>query len=159
MVMRHLSDQQIQNYLDREPSQKRAEIERHLSACPACRNQLAAYKRLYRELGDETGFMLSANFADAVIARVERGSEKKFHLLETVLLILAVIVSLGAALYFTDLGNMFLNLFRSGSAGVGHVFENLPILKGSNVHILVFAALILTAIGLLDKMIFQIRHR
>lgn len=157
--MRHLNDQQIQDYLDREPGLNRAEIERHLSDCPACRNQLAAYKRLYKGLGDETGFMLSANFADAVIARVERGSEKKFHLLETGLLILGAITAVVTALYFSDIGTIFKNLFRSSSSGLANVFEKLPILQGGNLHILVFAAIILTAIGLLDKMIFQIRHR
>jgi hypothetical protein len=157
--MRHLNDQQIQNYLDRAPSLNRVEIERHLNDCPVCRNQLAVYKRLYQGLGDETGFLLSANFTDAVVDRLERGSEKKFHLLETGLLILGVITTVVTALYFSDIGSLFLNLFRSGSSGIAAVFENLPILQGSNLHILAFAAVILTVIGLLDKMIFQIRHR
>lgn len=157
--MRHLSDQQIQDYLDRDPALDRPEVERHLSACATCRGSMAAYRQLYKGLGDETGFMLSANFADAVVARLEDGSEKKINVLEIGLLILGVICSLGAALYFSDIGKVFVDLFQQGSAGISRLAESVPILKSGHIYVLLFAAFILTAIGFLDKMLFQFRHR
>ncbi len=157
--MKHLSDAELQAYLDREASISREEMEAHLHACAHCRSNLAAYRRLYGGLKDETGFLLSANFADAVAARIEKRGERKADLLELSLIVTALISGLAAVLYFFDPGAVFKNLLQQGVAGISGLMRGIPLLQGSSLHILLFTAAILALVGILDKMIFQFRQR
>lgn len=157
--MKHLSDAELQAYLDRDPSLSRAEIETHLHACAHCRANLAAYRRLYGGLKDETGFLLSANFADAVAAKIAKQGERKADLLELGLIAAALISGMFGILYFFDPGIFFKNLLQQGIARVSGALHNIPLLQGSSLHILLFTAAILALVGILDKMIFQFRQR
>lgn len=157
--MKHLSDAELQAYLDRDPAQLREETEAHLHACAHCRANLAAYRRLYGGLKDETGFLLSANFADAVATKIAKRGDRKADFLEIGLIVAALISGVAAVLYFFEPGDVFKTLLQQGIAGISDLMRSIPLLQGSSLHILLFTAAILALVGILDKMIFQFRQR
>lgn len=157
--MKHLNDAELQAYLDRDPFLSREEAEAHLRACAHCRSNLAAYRRLYGGLKDETGFMLSANFADAVAAKIANRGDRKADLLEIGLIVAALVAGMVAVLYFFDPGVFFKNLLQQGIAGVSGALRSIPLLQSSSLPILLFTAVILALVGVLDKLIFQFRQR
>jgi hypothetical protein len=156
--MNHLSDKEIQKYLDKDNNLNRTEIEKHLKACNSCQKNLTVYKQLYAGLADEAGFMLSADFAESVVSRIRKSQEKSYNFLENILLGIAGLFSVGLLFYFTNLGNMLLNIFQKNSAEVQPFIEGVGNIFGSNLIIIVFAVVLLILFGLADKLILQTKH-
>ena len=168
MPLRHLTDDEIQDYLDGSLSQQNALlVQRHLEACPICREALKQYQGLYVGLGVDKGFDLSKGFAKSVIKRLpaEGKTESRFNFVNIFLTILGVIVSAGVTLYYVDLrplgrafSNIFVPQYEFGSGLVAFI-ENLLIGLNGNVGLLIFAVLTLVIIGALDRFIFQPKFR
>jgi hypothetical protein len=66
MKDRHLSDEQLQDFLDGNLSADHP-LSAHLHACPRCREALAAYKTVYAGLTEDPGFELAPDFAESVM--------------------------------------------------------------------------------------------
>lgn len=156
--MNHLSDEEIQKYLDKDSGLNRADIEKHLKTCNSCRTNFIAYKQLYTNLEDETGFMLSANFSESVVSRIKKSKEKTSNFFEGMLLTIAGLFSIGLVFYFTNLGNVLLNIFQKNSAEVKPIIEGIGNIFGSNLILILFAVIILILFGLADKLILQTKH-
>lgn len=157
--MRHISDQDLQHYVDGDKSVNRLEIEDHLRICNFCQVNLSAYKQLFSGLKNEAGFMLSANFADAVVSRVEGKSDAKFDLFEIGFVIISALIGLGLLVYFTDLGANISNILAAANTGLSSTVKEIPFLSSGKIQLFAFAALIITLFGFLDKIILQMRHR
>lgn len=157
--MNHLTDDDIQKYLDKESGQDRAEIEKHLKSCEGCRQNHLLYKKLYTGLADETGFMLSANFSESVVSRVKKSKEKSSDFFESVLLAIAGLFSLGLIFYFTNLSEALLNIFRKNAQELEPFLKGIGSILGGNLTILIFAIAIIILFGIADKVIFQVKHR
>ncbi|MCB0261083.1 MAG: hypothetical protein KDH97_14080 [Calditrichaeota bacterium] len=156
----HLSEAQLQAYLDKDAALDRKWADKHLGNCPHCRQALSTYKQLYRGLADEAGFMLSANFVNSVTARVEAEKNYRFDHLENGLMVLLGLVALASILVFTDWSSALMEYFRSGSISLVPSFvKDLPLLSEGRWHLVLFALLALSAVGLVDKMLVQMRHR
>ena len=69
--MTHLSEEQLNEYLDNE-SQDRARIELHLSSCNECTSRLTVLQTLFAELDSLPELALSHDLAAAVMQRVGR---------------------------------------------------------------------------------------
>ena len=157
--MNHLSDEDIQKYLDKDGSLNRTEIEKHLKSCVSCQQNLTAYKQLYTGLANEMGFMLSANFAELVISRIKKSREKSYDFLESLLLAIAGLFSGGLLFYFTNLDKVLLNIFQKNTTEIKPFIEGIGNIFGSNLILILFAVIILILFGLADKFILQIKHR
>ncbi len=74
-------DDAILQYIDGSlTASEVAALEEHLNGCPACRESLAAYRELYRELAADPAPALPAGFAAAVMAAlpaVDFGRERQ----------------------------------------------------------------------------------
>lgn len=152
-----LTDDEIQAYLDGDPSVNRAEVERKLRSSGEARYRMAVYRRLYSGLEDDTGFMLSADFSDAVLTRLKGGHGSKFSLLETGMLVIAVVLGIGSTLYFTSLRGFFITLFENQVTGLTSLVQSMPILSKGGLHLFLYGLIILLVIGFLDKMFLQFR--
>ena len=65
--MRHLGDDQLQDYLDGNfTSADRALVRAHIISCSSCRLRLQRYEALYHGLGEDSGYELSEGFAARV---------------------------------------------------------------------------------------------
>ena len=165
--MKHLTDEEIQNYLDRNLSREIALLtERHLETCPLCREAVKQYQGVYAGLDEEEGFELSKGFAKSVVKMLPPQGETKspFDLLNFFLMILGVIVAAGVTIRYVDLrplGRAFSHVLPGPELGSGVVafVEDLLIGLNGNLGLLILGVLTLLIIGGLDRLLLQPRHR
>ena len=75
MAVKHLTDAEIQDYLDGNLKQEHVFIvTQHLEACELCQKELHQYKILYSELKSDIDINLSPNFANTVSAKLRKES-------------------------------------------------------------------------------------
>ncbi len=167
MQLKHLTDEEIQNYLDGNLSREIALLtERHLETCALCREAVKQYQGVYAGLDEEKGFDLSKGFAKSVVKMLPPQGETKspFDLLNVFLMILGVIVAAGVTLYYVDLrplGRAFSHVLPGPELGSGVVafVEDLLIGLNGNLGLLILGVLTLLIIGGLDRLLLQPRHR
>ena len=167
MQLKHLTDEEIQDFLDGNLSREIAlATERHLETCPLCREAVKHYQSIYSGLGREEGFKLSKGFAKSVVKILPPQGETKspFGLLNACLTILAVIVAAGVTISYVDLrplGSALSHLLpgpRLGSGAIGFVEDILIGLNG-NLGFLILGVLTLVIIGGLDRFLLQPKHK
>jgi anti-sigma factor RsiW len=167
MQLKHLSDEEIQDYLDGNLSEETAlRAKGHLQVCQRCREALKQYESLYVGLQGEKGFELSKGFAQAVLRRLpaEGEAESRFSFVNTLLVVLGIIISLGATLYYVDLrplGRAFSHLLPKSQVGLEllDLIEGILLGLNGNLGLLVIAVLALLIMGVLDRIIFQPKYR
>lgn len=157
--MNHLTDEDIQKYLDRDSALNKAEVDRHLKDCDHCRQNYLLYKKIYAGLADETGFLLSADFSESVVSRIRKKREKTYSFFEGILLTIAGLFSVGLLLYFTNLRHVLMSIFKKNVQEVEPFFKGIGDIFGGNLTIFIFAIIIIILFGVADKLIFQIKHR
>jgi anti-sigma factor RsiW len=67
MGNRHLTDDEIQEYLDTRSSELTDRVEKHAASCDRCGSMLQHYVNLYSGLDDDSDFDLSVDFTKNVI--------------------------------------------------------------------------------------------
>jgi len=167
MQLKHLTDLEIQDFLDGNLSREIALVtERHLETCPLCRQAVKQYQSVYAGLDQDKGFELSKGFAKSVVKMLPAQGEAKspFGLLTVFLMILGAIVAAGVTVRYVDLrplGSALSHLLpgpRLGSGAVAFV-EDLLISLNGNLGLLILGVLTLVIIGGLDRFLFQPRYR
>jgi predicted anti-sigma-YlaC factor YlaD len=78
MTDRHVRDEEIQTFLDGTAADAEV-IEGHLETCPQCRDAVETYRRLYAGLAAAEPAVLSADFADRVMARLPEPAAAGFR--------------------------------------------------------------------------------
>ncbi|MCK4403570.1 MAG: hypothetical protein KAW02_00645 [candidate division Zixibacteria bacterium] len=167
MPLKHLTDEEIQDYLDGNLSQQKTLLaERHLETCPLCQETLKQYQSLYVGLKNDKGFDLSKSFAKSVIKRLpaEGEAESRFNFVNIFLTILGIIITAGVTLYYVDLRPLvkaFSHVLPGPELGSGLVafIKNLLVGLNGNIGFLIFALLTLVIIGALDHFVFQPKYR
>jgi len=167
MSLKHLTDDEIQDYLDGNLSRQDALlIERHLEICPLCQEALTQYQGLYVGLKNDKGFDLSKNFAKSVIKRLpaEGETESHFNYLNIFLTILGIIVTLGVTLSYVDLrplGKAFAHVLPGQEFGSSLLVfaESLLTNLNGNAGFLIIVLLTLLLIAALDRFIIQPKYR
>jgi len=165
MGLEHLTDEQIQDYIDGNLTDNLAEIEQHLESCQTCRNELAKYKVLTNALSEDIGFELSPDFASNVVSSVqEEGAEKFLYKISHVIMWVAgIMAGLALLIRFTDFEKAFVGFAQLGEQGKGitetisSAFSNLFANSGMNLHLIGMAALVLVGIFLVDRLIARAR--
>lgn len=164
MALKHLTDAQIQEYLDGNVS-KNSWIADHLKSCGDCEAQIDEYSSLYSALEVEEKVGLSANFADGVVAKltVQASATPGFQIWQIFLAVLGFGVGL-AAVYliginwvgklFTGLGE-FGKIFSGTLAIISNYFAGINL----NFGLLGLAAFALVFMVFLDHFVFQPKQR
>ena len=75
--MRHLSDNEIQSYLQSDRSDKWKLVEAHLSNCSDCRNQLLLYEKLGKMVLFTSSKPTPKTFKRTVMRRIKRMQRQK----------------------------------------------------------------------------------
>jgi len=168
MSLRHLTDEEIQEYLDENLSPENELLfDTHLEICPHCQESLKQYQSLYVGLANDKGLNLSKNFTESVVSRfpVEAEVKSYFNYANVFLTILGISIAVGVTFYYVDLkplGRAFLNIilpqYEFGSAFVASAKSFLVGLNG-NLSLLAFAGLTLLIIAALDRALVQPRYR
>ena len=118
--MKHLSDEEIQAYLDREAGAERASIAAstagHLRECPACQGAIDEYRKLYLALEDESSFALEMDVAARALSKVKprERQERERDLVDTFAGALGIMSALGVAVWvYVRLGGVVPDLGQS----------------------------------------------
>jgi hypothetical protein len=114
--MNHLSEEQLNEYLDNE-SAEQVQIESHLSSCSECAARLASLQALFSELDSLSEQTLSRDLASSVVQRVSRSGvlPKWLTLTLVVQAALALVSLLAATPLIIEFINQTLPAFRGPS--------------------------------------------
>jgi len=166
MATTHLTDDQIQNYLDGNLSQEQVSILKgHIQTCQMCQSELEQYQSLYSELEEDVSFDLSPDFSNIVMKSIQIEAKKVFfaRLWNVLLPIIGIAVGIGAMIYYVDFKS-FVKIFTDSmnpsryfdSAVLSNLNEILAKLN-VNLNLIVFAGLSLLVVILIDHLIS--RHK
>jgi hypothetical protein len=167
MQLEHLTDEEIQDYLDGNLSPEMAtSIQKHLESCGLCREAVKQYQSVYAGLDREEGFELSKGFSKSVVKMLpaEGKAKSSFDILNIFLTISAVIVAAGVTIRYVDLrplGRILSHVLPGPQLGSGIVVFIEDLLTGlnGNLGLLILGVLTLVIIGGLDRFLLQPKHR
>ncbi|MFQ5823129.1 MAG: anti-sigma factor family protein [bacterium] len=168
MALRHVTDEEIQEYLDGKLSMENRWIPTHLENCEFCKKQLSQYQNLYVALNREINFSLSPNFSESVIARIHKDFAVTFKIRvwHIVLSAFGLMIGAGTALYFIELKPLLERFILLGRAVQKYfnleVFLNIKnYFLGLNINLslLGFAIIILLVMSAIDHFIIQSKHK
>ncbi len=167
MAIRHLTDEEIQDYIDGNLSTESRSVHTHLRRCQLCQKALAEYQSLYLGLKDDKGFKFSSNFAKSVISKLpqEPATKSHFKYAEIFLVTMGLVVAGFAAFYFVDLkplGETIARILLPQFHFISESFLSMRSLLTQlniNISLLVFSGLTLLIIGALDHILFHPRRK
>ena len=70
MAIRHLTDTEFQDYLDKDFHGNNIYSHNHLNECKLCRQELHQYRLLYSGLKEDNGYNLNPGFSETVLTRI-----------------------------------------------------------------------------------------
>jgi len=125
--MKHLTEEQIQAFLDGSSDQDSKSLALHLYFCPDCRRTYEEYQKLYMGLAKAEIPDLPASFAEKVMSRIDsvNPEPEKTSLWIPVFALANIAAGLAAIIYFIDFS--FLSDF---SAFFGQEGSHLRIIIG-----------------------------
>ena len=167
MPIEHLTDEDIQRYLDGTISAENDEIRRHLEICQTCQDALEMYQQVYTGLTDDRDLLLPGDFARRVtkeLATQERvgwspgiaGIAAAGAGLALSVVVLYLLVGWQPILAF------FSNLSLSGPAFLktfaGAIADQLAYLNGG-LTIIVSGGIVVFFYGVVDRLLkAKVRH-
>ncbi len=164
MSIMHLSEKNIQEYLDTKLNKEK--VEAHIINCKKCSSLLAEYELFYSELSVDTTPQLPVNFVSQTMDMVRQES---IAIESNKGLYLYSIVSFIGALFFLNYYTGFnLNIFQFELTFINNMFADWSIFdalaryyqtSASLVNVLLFAGLILLFFALVDSVLSRKRLR
>ena len=102
--MRHLTDDEIQAYMDGSAPTLDPDLKTHLETCRLCQDALRQYRMLYEGLADDTVYEIPPDLAQTVVSRLglEPSSRRAAFPADVVLVAGAIIAAVAVALNFLD---------------------------------------------------------
>jgi len=166
MATAHVTDQQIQDYMDGMlPYDQAAILEGHIQSCQKCQTELAHYQGLYAGLKDDAAFALSPGFSNAMIKAVRAEAKQAWlaRLWNLLLPVLGIAVGIGVMVIYVDF-KPFIKAFED-SLNPARYFDNAVLTSltdvlsklNVNLNLIVFAGLSLLVVILIDQLLS--RHK
>ena len=159
--MRHPSDDDLQEYLDKGPVGSFENIEKHLESCPACKENLARYKSLIVALANDPDISLSTHFEKDVLQRLQNESaQKSSSPFAKIMIILGAIVSVVGLSIFVDMKPFLKLLYQplldfwgriTSTSAVAHLGSDF----GAGYTLILSAILIFMLVALIDRFAFR----
>ncbi len=165
MELRHLTEEEIQDYLDDIPGSGYRFVEEHLRTCQLCQKALEGYKRLYAGLKTDKGFELCPDFTEKVFSKLSPvpASKSGLNYTEVFLVILGLAAGIFIPLYFmgwkhisqkiTAIIQPQINLIITSWGLAEKGLKNLNI----DMNLLLLTGLTLLIVYLLDYIFFRKR--
>ena len=162
MTKRHLTNEQIQDWLDGNLSPQ-SSVAQHLEDCPQCEAEVATFQELFRELNQPPDFSLSSEFAANVTQQIEAGDYRfSTQLWYWIMIIGGFMLGIAINVYYLGTETILAGLAKIGDAFVNFLisFESVKNAATSlniNQNLILVAAIVLVCTFLLDRFVFQ--HR
>jgi len=163
----HLTDEELQEILDRKHELAESDVNSHLDTCEVCQERLKLYENVYAELASDEGFHLSEDFSAKVADRVGLVPSEPF--LQKHLQLILGIASLAAlalaSILLFDISSIIGRLHDF--AGITSFFERMgqstlsaKLRSIDKIWSLVIPGIVvLFTIGLVDRVVRQQRKR
>ncbi len=168
MSLKHLNDEEIQEYLDGNlPAQDLTIIEEHLESCTVCQDSLKQYRYLYDGLVKDEGFELSKDFAKTVLSRIGAEAQTKphFNYIYALLAFLGAVIGVATIIRFVDLKTLgvaiyetILPRFEFITVFTDSVKNALLILNG-NADLVIISGLALAFLATVDRFVLKPKYR
>ncbi len=167
MATRHMTEEEIQAYLDKGQSSLDQVFDSHLSQCGECRARVSEYRQLYGALAEEPNAVLSPGFPDTVIARVaaedaKRVEQRRWNILYSTLGVLGLIA---ASAYFINWQPLIDSIRSALAPSLNRGSEALAELQSSaasadqnTLLLLLFVVVVIAIIAGADHLLFRGRH-
>ena len=153
----HLSEEQIQLYLDNQEIPNVKTVEKHLNECSDCRKRMEEYRQVYVALSSDPFPALPKEFSKQVVSRISGTSESKWQFFESGFIVAFFLIGAAVGLYFINplpfLSNSIGNFFNNIG---GYTTKFLPELNG-HIPILIVAVLIFLLVEVIDKKVIRSR--
>lgn len=165
MSLNHLTDRQIQLYLDGVRSDENSRVEEHVQQCEECRDLVQAYRAVYEEFQSEPGDIFSLAFEDKILKNLAPQMNRSFQFRRNMLLtagfIFGFLLPTGYVLtilfhsYFSRILNQtWLDIRTTYFIGL-NLLEKLHI----NIEYLIPAGIIILFFSLFEKIILLPKHK
>lgn len=120
--MKHLTDADIQTYLDGNLGDGVRTVEDHLHTCEMCRGHVEEYRALYAQLADDSALPVYRGLSDAVIVRaIPAGSWKeRSGFVDAILAAGGAVIAVVTFLLLSDLSPL-----TAGLTDLGHGIRQL----------------------------------
>jgi len=153
----HLTDEQIQAYLDKQENYDSKTTKDHLNVCMSCRRRVEEYGELYTALNTDLFTSLPKNFSEQVVSAVSDPQESRWRFFESGFIIAFFLFGIAASIYFVNPLPFLLNVANNIINNLGgYVTKYLPELNGS-LPIFVVAIVILLLVEVIDKKVLRSR--
>jgi hypothetical protein len=169
--MKHLADDQIQNYLDGGlPKGAKAAAELHLENCRSCQMEMKRYKALLKTLRNEDEFHLPAQFSAVVVSKIKKealGSVQK-RLWQIFMALCGIIIVINTTLYYYNIKPIiekvknfnlsfdFLQQYITPFKTFLSAFQNH---QKIDYHLMIVVAVIMLILALIDRFIFRSKNK
>jgi len=163
MNEKHLSDDQLQDYLDGNITITNS-FKAHLESCSRCQEALAAYQSLYAMLKEAPKAFLSESFADRTLAQLPDSTSRRF-VLDRILPVIFVSITVITAFYFLALSGWLTevpigrSLFDVAGFHISTLSHSSTAALSFDPLLLIFVTITLASVGLIDHLIAKRRHR
>jgi hypothetical protein len=167
MELRHITDEEIQDYLDGNIPEENKYIQEHLKACERCRKALLEYQSLYLGLKKDQGFELPASFPKTVISKLpeEEIARSRPKYFEFAFIILGILIAGFVSVQFINFRPL-LNIISGIQIPLSgfiytfiHSFEILLKTLNINTSLIIFSALTIIIIKVLDYIILHPKQK
>ena len=153
----HITEEQIQDYLDKQDSFDTTDIEKHLKICSSCQKNLAEYQELYAALKSDPYPDLPKDFSTRLLSAISDTQEDKKQLFESGSIMAFFLFGIAASLYFVNPLPFLTSIATNIMNNLGeYTSKFLPELNG-NTPIFIAAILIFLLVEIIDKKILKPR--
>jgi len=167
MEHKHLTDDEIQDFLDGNIPRGETDLRHHLERCEICTAALEQYKTVYVGLHKEPEFRLPKNFARSIVSKIspEHPIPSFFMSADIIPIVIGLVFALGAIFYFVDLKPVVEIIARISlpesafKATFLTPVKNLLATLNGNVGLLLFAGVALLFVAIVDHIIGKLRHQ
>lgn len=169
MELKHLSDNELQQYLDKSDSLA-PELEEHLKNCPQCQGELHLYQKLAENISADERSVLPETFSDQVMAKVKKLAPVATPIEDrsTMQILLASAMSLAGGvvvLYFffgferiiTQMQELYTNVIHVEKWSLVVYFKAQLAKMGTTGELMLAAGLTILIFFILDKYLSKIK--
>jgi hypothetical protein len=153
----HITEEQIQLYLDNKDDTKFSSIRDHLDACPSCMKNVERYDQLYIALNLDPFPALPEDFSRELLSKIAGSQKSRYNIFESGFTIAFFLFGIAASLYFVNPLPFISKITNSTITYLSEITSKfLPELNG-NTPIFIVAILIFLLVELIDKKVLRSR--
>jgi len=153
----HLTEEEFQDYLDKNTRLSSRDIEEHINICGTCQKSLEVYRELYTALETDPFPALTEDFSAQIVSKISEPQESRWQLFESGSIIAFFLFGIAASVYFVNPLPFLTNVVNNIIGNLGaYATKFLPEFNGS-LPVFIVAIVILLLVEIIDKKLLRPR--